>query len=94
MASYGVVKMPPGGPGTGYQGLGWEPKLAFGALARAGSRSQSAAPQAGKAGHAVYWDQEGLTTVVRKAGGAGRAVYWDQEGLMTVVRKAGGAGRA
>src|SRR5262249_36531547 len=35
MASYGVVQMLPGGPGTGYDGLGWEPKLAFGALARA-----------------------------------------------------------
>ena len=39
MASYGVVKMLPGGPGTGYQGLGWEPKLAFGALARAPGRA-------------------------------------------------------
>ena len=36
MASYGVVKMLPGGPGTGYDGLGWEPKLAFSALAQAG----------------------------------------------------------
>lgn len=35
LASYGVVKMAPGGPGCGYQGLGWEPKLAFGALAQA-----------------------------------------------------------
>jgi len=35
MASYGVVQMLPGGPGTGYDGLGWEPKLSFGALARA-----------------------------------------------------------
>ena len=35
MASYGVVKMLPGGRGTGYNGLGWEPKLAFGALAQA-----------------------------------------------------------
>ena len=35
LASYGVVKMAPGGPGSGYQGLGWEPKLAFGALAQA-----------------------------------------------------------
>jgi len=39
MASYGVVKMLPGGPGTGYQGLGWEPKLAFGALAAADGRA-------------------------------------------------------
>src|SRR6516225_4241715 len=36
MASYGVVKMLPGGPGTGYNGLGWEPKLVFTALAQAG----------------------------------------------------------
>jgi len=35
MASYGVVKMLGGGPGTGSYGLGWEPKLAFGALAKA-----------------------------------------------------------
>jgi hypothetical protein len=34
MASYGVVKMLEGGLGTGYQGLGWEPKLAFAALAQ------------------------------------------------------------
>jgi hypothetical protein len=47
MASYGVVKMLPGGPGTGYQGLGWEPKLAFGALARAAGR---AAPVQGEPG--------------------------------------------
>jgi len=33
MASYGVVKMLVGGPGSGYQGLGWEPKLAFETLA-------------------------------------------------------------
>jgi hypothetical protein len=36
LASYGVVRMVPGGPGSGYQGLGWEPKLAFGALPQAG----------------------------------------------------------
>jgi hypothetical protein len=36
LAVYGVVKMTPGGPGSGYRGLGWEPKLAFGALAQAG----------------------------------------------------------
>ncbi len=36
MASYGVVKMLPGGLGAGHHGLGWEPKLAFGALAKAG----------------------------------------------------------
>ena len=34
LASYGVVKMLETGPGTGYRGLGWEPKAAFGALAR------------------------------------------------------------
>ena len=28
--------MLPGGPGTGYHGLGWEPRLVFGALAQAG----------------------------------------------------------
>jgi hypothetical protein len=36
MASYGVVKMLGGGPPDGYQGLGWEPKLAFGTLAGLG----------------------------------------------------------
>ena len=41
LASYGVVKMVPGGPGSGYQGLGWEPKLAFGALAQAGWRNSA-----------------------------------------------------
>jgi len=35
MASYGVVRMLPAGPGSGYDGLGWEPKLAFRALAQA-----------------------------------------------------------
>ena len=42
MASYGVVKMLPGGPdgsGTGYRGLGWEPKLSFAALAQADWRA-------------------------------------------------------
>jgi len=34
----------PGGPGTGYNGLGWEPKLAFSALAQADT---GAAPGAG-----------------------------------------------
>jgi hypothetical protein len=43
MASYGVVKMLPGGPGTGYQGLGWEPKLAFGTLAKADWQAASPA---------------------------------------------------
>jgi hypothetical protein len=36
MASYGVVKMLEGGPPAGEQGLGWERKLVFGALAEAG----------------------------------------------------------
>ncbi len=39
MASYGLVKMLPGGPGTGHHGLGWEPKLAFAALAAADGRA-------------------------------------------------------
>jgi hypothetical protein len=34
MASYGVVKMLEAGPPAGYQGLGWKPKAAFGALAQ------------------------------------------------------------
>jgi hypothetical protein len=42
MASYGVVRMLPGGPGTGYDGLGWEPKLAFSALAKADWRAAPA----------------------------------------------------
>ena len=33
--------MLPGGPGTGYHGLGWEPKLAFSALARTDGRAAS-----------------------------------------------------
>jgi len=36
LASYGLVRLLPGGVGTGYQGLGWEPKLAFQALAGLG----------------------------------------------------------
>ena len=36
LASYGLVRLLPGGPGTGYQGLGWEPKLAFRAMAELG----------------------------------------------------------
>ena len=36
LASYGVVRMLPGGPPAGYQGLGWEPKLVFRALAGLG----------------------------------------------------------
>jgi hypothetical protein len=46
LASYGVVKMLPGGPGTGREGLGWEPKLAFGALARAYQAMEAGAPGA------------------------------------------------
>lgn len=34
MASYGVVKMLEAGPPAGHEGLGWEPKAAFGALAQ------------------------------------------------------------
>jgi hypothetical protein len=34
LASYGLVSMLPEGPGSGYQGLGWRPRLAFGAMAR------------------------------------------------------------
>jgi hypothetical protein len=41
LASYGLVKMLPGGPGAGYEGLGWEPKLAFAALAAAGQLTSS-----------------------------------------------------
>jgi hypothetical protein len=36
LASYGVVRMLPGGPPAGCQGLGWEPKLVFRALAGLG----------------------------------------------------------
>jgi hypothetical protein len=36
LASYGLVRLLPGGPPAGYQGLGWEPKLAFQALAGLG----------------------------------------------------------
>jgi hypothetical protein len=35
MAGFGVVKMLPEGGGSGYRGLGWEPKLAYSALADA-----------------------------------------------------------
>jgi hypothetical protein len=35
LASYGVVSMDPSGPGSGHQGLGWTPRLVFGALASA-----------------------------------------------------------
>jgi hypothetical protein len=31
--SYGLVSMLPEGPGSGYQGLGWRPRLAFEAMA-------------------------------------------------------------
>jgi len=34
MISYGVVTMLEAGPPAGCQGLGWEPRLAFGALAK------------------------------------------------------------
>jgi hypothetical protein len=35
LASYGVVSVLPGGPGTGYQGLGWTKRLLFDTLAKA-----------------------------------------------------------
>jgi hypothetical protein len=34
LASYGLVSMLPEGPGSGYQGLGWRPRLAFEAMAK------------------------------------------------------------
>jgi len=34
LASHGLVSMLAGGPGSGYQGLGWQPRLAFEAMAR------------------------------------------------------------
>jgi hypothetical protein len=43
----GVVSMVPGGPGSGYRGLGWEPRLAFGALARADWRTSATVSPAG-----------------------------------------------
>jgi hypothetical protein len=36
MASYGLVTMLPEGPGSGYRGLGWRPRLVFAAMAEAG----------------------------------------------------------
>jgi hypothetical protein len=47
LASYGVVSMVPGGPGSGYQGLGWEPRLAFRALAGADWRTSAPVSPAG-----------------------------------------------
>jgi hypothetical protein len=41
LASYGLVKMLAEGQGGGYDDLGWEPKLAFRALARAYARSEA-----------------------------------------------------
>lgn len=41
MASCGPVKMLPGGLGTGYDGLGWEPGLAVDALAQPNWRTPS-----------------------------------------------------
>ena len=41
MASCGLEKMLPGGLGTGYDGLGWEPGLAVGALAQPNWRTPS-----------------------------------------------------
>jgi len=42
LASYGLVSMLPEGPGSGYQGLGWRPRLAFEAMAslKAASRPE------------------------------------------------------
>lgn len=34
LASYGLVSMLPDGPGSGHEGLGWRPRLAFDAMAR------------------------------------------------------------
>jgi len=34
LASYGLVSMLPDGPGSGYEGLGWRPRLAFDAMAK------------------------------------------------------------
>ena len=54
MASYGLVKTLPGGPGTGYHGLGGEPKLAFAALAQANWRTPTpgdAAKRRASVGH-------------------------------------------
>jgi hypothetical protein len=36
LISYGLVTMLEAGPPAGYQGLGWQPRLAFGALAKLG----------------------------------------------------------
>jgi hypothetical protein len=33
LASYGLVSVLPEGPGSGYQGLGWQPRLAFATMA-------------------------------------------------------------
>jgi hypothetical protein len=60
LASYGVVKVLEGGPPAGYQGLGWEPKQAFAAMAGAGlSRPAGCAP--------------GLTATGGRPGGASAA---------------------
>ncbi len=47
LASYGVVSMVPGGPGSGHRGLGWEPRLVFRALAGADWRTSAPASPAG-----------------------------------------------
>ena len=54
MASYGLVKTLPGGPVTGFHGLGGEPKLAFAALAQANWRTPTpgdAAKRRASVGH-------------------------------------------
>jgi hypothetical protein len=33
LAIYGLVSLLPEGPGSGYQGLGWRPRLAFETMA-------------------------------------------------------------
>jgi hypothetical protein len=42
--------MLPGGTGTGCHGLGWEPKLAFAALAGANVRAAAPVPTGGEPG--------------------------------------------
>jgi hypothetical protein len=48
LASYGVVRMLPGGPPAGPMGLGWEPKLVFGALREFGWSEGNQPPEAGQ----------------------------------------------
>jgi hypothetical protein len=48
MISYGVVTMLEAGPPAGYQGLGWAPRLAFGALAKLGLTADGRAARPGR----------------------------------------------